>query len=56
MAVVLRDPDGRTSHAGFVGAEADFDDIVRPGEAAGDAVNTGKATPGSAARCYGRAP
>lgn len=36
MAVVLRDPDGRTSHAGFVEAEANFDDIVRLGEAAGD--------------------
>ncbi|MCF4135716.1 hypothetical protein L1856_00350 [Streptomyces sp. Tue 6430] len=36
MAVVLRDPDGRTTHAGFVESEGNADDFVRLSDARGD--------------------
>ncbi|MFC5958159.1 hypothetical protein ACFP51_27995 [Streptomyces pratens] len=36
MAVVLRDSDGKTSHAGFVKSDGNFEDYVRLSEAAGD--------------------
>ncbi|MET9686036.1 hypothetical protein [Streptomyces coeruleorubidus] len=35
MAVVLRDPDGKTTHAGFVESDADQDDYVRLSDATG---------------------
>jgi hypothetical protein len=36
MAVVLRDPDGRTTHAGFVESGGNADDFVRLSDAKGD--------------------